>query len=158
MGAWELLLVGVVMVLGLVGVLVPGLPGTWLVWAATLWWALQDQSSTAWGVLVGASVLLLLAQLVRWQLPGRSGDPMGARLAQWAGWGALAGFVVVPVVGALPGALVGLYVAERVRLGRRDDAAASVRDVLRRGGWRVLVELFACLLVAGAWVGALVWG
>ncbi len=83
---------------------------------------------------------------------------MGARLAQWAGWGALAGFVVVPVVGAVPGALVGLYVAERVRLGRRDDAAASVRDVLRRGGWRVLVELFACLLVAGAWVGALVWG
>ncbi|MFE1126250.1 DUF456 domain-containing protein [Streptomyces albidoflavus] len=158
MGAWELLLVGVVMVLGLVGVLVPGLPGTWLVWAATLWWALQDRSSTAWGVLVGASLLLLLAQLVRWQLPGRSGDPMGARLAQWAGWGALAGFVVVPVVGAVPGALVGLYVAERVRLGRRDDAAASVRDVLRRGGWRVLVELFACLLVAGAWVGALVWG
>lgn len=110
------------------------------------------------GVLVGASLLLLLAQLVRWQLPGRSGDPMGARLAQWAGWGALAGFVVVPVVGAVLGALVGLYVAERVRLGRRDDAAASVRDVLRRGGWRVLVELFACLLVAGAWVGALVWG
>ncbi|WP_436739541.1 DUF456 domain-containing protein [Streptomyces sp. BBFR102] len=158
MSAWELLLVGVVMVLGLAGVLVPGLPGTWLVWAATLWWALQDRSSTAWGVLVGASVLLLVARLVCWQLPGRSGEPMGARLAQWAGWGALAGFVVVPVVGALPGALVGLYATERVRLGRRGDAAAAVRDVLRRGGWRVLVELFACLLVAGAWAGALVWG
>lgn len=158
MGAWELLLVGVVMLLGLAGVLVPGLPGTWLVWAATLWWALQDRSALAWGVLVGASALLLVAQAVRWQLPARSGDPMGARLAQWAGWGALAGFVVVPVVGAIPGALVGLYVAERVRLGRRDVAAASVRDVLRRGGWNVLVELFACLVVAGAWVGALVWG
>lgn len=157
MGAWELLLVGVVMVLGLVGVLVPGLPGTWLVWAATLWWALQDQSSTAWGSWSAPRCCCSSPSWCAGSCPDARGTRWGAARAV-GGVGALAGFVVVPVVGAVPGALVGLYVAERVRLGRRDDAAASVRDVLRRGGWRVLVELFACLLVAGAWVGALVWG
>ena len=55
MGAWELLLVGVVMLLGLCGVLVPGVPGSWLVWAGTAWWALQDPNGIAWGVLVGAT-------------------------------------------------------------------------------------------------------
>lgn len=49
MGAWELLLVGVVMLLGLCGVLVPGVPGSWLVWAAVAWWAVQDTRTTAWG-------------------------------------------------------------------------------------------------------------
>ncbi|MEU0731642.1 DUF456 domain-containing protein, partial [Streptomyces lavendulocolor] len=36
MGAWQLLLVGLVMLLGLFGVLVPGVPGAWLVWAAVM--------------------------------------------------------------------------------------------------------------------------
>ncbi|NUO44028.1 MAG: DUF456 domain-containing protein, partial [Streptomyces sp.] len=42
MGVWDLLLVGLVLLLGLCGVLVPGVPGSWLVWAAVLWWALKD--------------------------------------------------------------------------------------------------------------------
>lgn len=29
---------------------------------------------------------------------------------------------------------------------------------MRATGYSVLVELFACLLVAGAWLGAVVWG
>lgn len=61
MGAWELLLVGVVMLLGLCGVLVPGVPGSWLVWAAVLWWTLQDPNGLAWGILVGATAVLLAA-------------------------------------------------------------------------------------------------
>ena len=63
MGAWELLLVGVVILLGLAGVLVPGLPGSWLVWAAVLWWALSDPQALSWAVLVGATAVLLLAGL-----------------------------------------------------------------------------------------------
>ncbi len=29
---------------------------------------------------------------------------------------------------------------------------------MRATGYATLVELFACLLVAGAWLGALLWG
>ncbi|MFD9910247.1 DUF456 domain-containing protein [Streptomyces sp. NPDC059063] len=159
MGAWELLVVGVVMLLGLCGVLVPGVPGSWLVWAAALWWALKDASGLAWGVLVGATLVLLLSQAVRWQLPPRRLRASGAtgRLAVYAGTGALLGFCVVPVLGAAPGFVGGLYLAERLRLGGHGEAVTSVRAALRAGGWSVFVELFACLLIVGAWVGAVIW-
>ncbi|MFF4036873.1 DUF456 domain-containing protein [Streptomyces sp. NPDC001816] len=160
MGAWELLLVGVVLVLGLCGVLVPGVPGSWLVWAAVLWWALKDPQPVAWGVLVGATGVLLLSLVVRWALPPRRLRASGAtpRMAVYAGVGALLGFVLIPVVGALPGFMAGIYLHERLRLGRHGEAMAALRTAMRSGGSSVLAELFACLLIAGAWLGAVLWG
>ncbi|MFI6876424.1 DUF456 domain-containing protein [Streptomyces sp. NPDC050400] len=160
MGPWELLLVGAVMALGVCGVLVPGVPGSWLVWAAVAVWALRDPSGLAWGVLVGATVVLLASQVLRWQLPPRRLRQAGAtrKLALWMGLGAVVGFCVVPVIGAIPGFVGGIYVAERLRLGGHGDAAASTRTAMRAGGSSMLAELFACLLIVGAWVGALIWG
>ncbi|MBN0044650.1 DUF456 domain-containing protein [Streptomyces actuosus] len=160
MGAWELLLVGVVLLLGLCGVLVPGVPGSWLVWAAILWWSLQDPQPVAWGVLVGATAALLLAQVVRWALPPRRLRTSGAtpRMGVYAGVGAVAGFVVLPVIGAIPGFLAGIYLSERLRLGGHGQARAALRTAMRSGGWSVLAELFACLLIVGAWLGAVFGG
>lgn len=160
MGVWELLLVGVVLLLGLCGVLLPGVPGSWLVWAAVLWWALKDPQPVAWGVLVGATAALLLSQVVRWALPPRRLRESGAtpRMAVYAGLGALAGFVLVPVLGAIPGFLGGIYLCERLRLGRHGEARAALRTAMRAGGWSVLAELFPCLLITAAWLAAVIRG
>ncbi|MFD7132256.1 DUF456 domain-containing protein [Streptomyces sp. NPDC059894] len=160
MGVWELLLVGLVILLGLCGVMVPGVPGSWLVWAAVLWWALKDPQPVAWAVLVGATVALFLSQVVRWALPPRRLRVGGAtrRMAVYAGAGAFLGFFLLPVFGAIPGFLGGGYLAERLRLGRSDAARASLRTAMRAGGSSVLAELFTCLLVMGAWLGAVLWG
>jgi uncharacterized protein YqgC (DUF456 family) len=160
MGVGELLLVGVVILLGLCGVLVPGVPGSWLVWAAVLWWALKDPQPVAWGVLVGATVVLFLSQVVRWVLPPRRLRASGAtpRMGVYAGVGALLGFVLIPVLGAIPGFMAGIYLHERLRLGRHGEAMASLRTAMRSGGSSVLTELFTCLLIMGAWVGAVIWG
>ncbi|MEV6398088.1 DUF456 domain-containing protein [Streptomyces sp. NPDC051907] len=160
MGVWQLLLVGLVMLLGLFGVLVPGVPGRWLVWAAMLWWALHEQSGLAWVLLVGATALLLVDQVVVWLLPPRRirGVGITRRMIAWAGAGALVGFVLIPVVGAVPGFIGGVYGSERRRLGGHGPAAASTKNVMRAVGTSVLVELFACLLVVGAWLGAVIWG
>ncbi|MER6473924.1 DUF456 domain-containing protein [Streptomyces collinus] len=160
MGAWELLLVGVLIALGLCGVLVPGVPGSWLVWAAVLWWALKDPQPVAWAVLVGATAVLLLSLVVRWALPPRRLRASGAtpRMAVYAGVGAVLGFLLIPVVGALPGFMAGIYLHERLRLGGHGEAMAALRTTMGAGGSGVLAELFACLLIAGAWLGAVVWG
>ncbi|MCW5254292.1 MULTISPECIES: DUF456 domain-containing protein [unclassified Streptomyces] len=160
MGVWDLMLSGLVILLGLCGVLLPGVPGPWLVWAGVLWWALKEPRTLSWLVLVGATVVLLLARAVRWALPPRRrrADAADRRLAAYGGAGALAGFVLLPVLGAIPGYLGGVYLAERLRLGRHGEAAASVRTAMRSGGSGVLTELFACLLVAGAWLGAVLAG
>ncbi|MEU3548915.1 DUF456 domain-containing protein [Streptomyces longwoodensis] len=160
MGAWELLLVGLVVLLGLCGVLLPGVPGSWLVWAAVLWWAMENPRPVSWGVLVGATLVLFVSQVVRWSLPPRRLQAAGAtgRMAVFAGVGALLGFVLLPVLGAVPGSLGGIYLCERLRLGRHGEARAALRTVMRSGGTGVLVELFTCLLIAGAWLGAVLSG
>ncbi|MGY4965341.1 DUF456 domain-containing protein [Streptomyces sp. 1222.5] len=159
MGVWELVLVGVVIALGVCGVLVPGVPGSWLVWAGVLWWALTDPRPVAWAVLVGATAVLLLSLVVRWALPPRRLRESGAtpRMGVYAGAGALLGFVLLPVVGAMPGFLAGVYLHERLRLGGHAEAVAAVRTTMRAGGSSVLAELFACLLTAGAWLVTVVW-
>ncbi|MFF9867460.1 DUF456 domain-containing protein [Streptomyces sp. NPDC013953] len=155
MGVWQLLMVGLVMLLGLLGVLIPGVPGSWLMWAAVAWWALQDTSALAWWLLVGSTVLLLLTQGVVWHLPPRRLRGVGVtrRMVVYAGVGALLGFILVPVVGAVPGYVGGIYLSERLRLGGHGPAMTSTRTVMRAIGTSVLVELFACLVIAAAWLG-----
>ncbi|MGW0391460.1 DUF456 domain-containing protein [Streptomyces sp. NPDC003042] len=157
----QLFLVGLVLLFGVLGVLVPGVPGTWLVWAGLLWWALRERSSEAWALLVAATALLLVVQVVKWLLPPRrlrGVVGVSARTAVYAGAGAVLGFVLVPVLGAVPGFVGGIYLCERRRLGTHGEASASVRTVMRAVGTSVLVELFACLLVTGAWLGVLLAG
>ncbi|MFJ4973797.1 DUF456 domain-containing protein [Streptomyces coeruleorubidus] len=156
MGVWDLLLVGLVILLGLYGVLLPAVPGSLLVWAAVMWWALKDPQPVAWWVLVGATVLMFVSQGVRWALPPRRLRASGAthRMLSYAGAGSTLGFVLLPVLGAIPGFLAGIYLAERLRLGRHAEAVAALRTAMRAGGSSVLVELFTCQLIAAAWVGA----
>ncbi|EGX54906.1 hypothetical protein SZN_35557 [Streptomyces zinciresistens K42] len=154
------MLVGLVLALGLCGVLVPGVPGSWLVWAGVMWWALKDPRPVAWWVLVGATVALFLSQVVRWALPPRRLRPgwAGRRVVVYAAAGSFLGFVLIPVLGSVPGFMAGIYVAERIRLGRHAEARAAVRTAMRSGGSSVLAELFTCQLIAGAWLGAVIWG
>lgn len=160
MNVWQLVAVGLVMLLGLLGVLVPGIPGPLIVWAGAMWWALSEKSGLAWAVLIGATALLLLNQVVKWLLPPRAPRAAGApyRTLFLAGVAGIVGFFLVPVLGCPLGAIGGLYLLERVRLGGHGEAWASTRTALRATGLSVLVELFACLLVAGAWIGAVAAG
>ncbi|MGW5677715.1 DUF456 domain-containing protein [Streptomyces sp. NPDC003860] len=159
-GTGQLLLLGLVMLLGLVGVLIPGVPGRWLVWAAMLWWSLHEQTALAWVLLVCSTAVLLIVQVVLWLLPARRIRDSGAtrRTAAWAGVGGIVGFFLLPVVGAVVGFVGGIYLCERHRLGGHGQATAATRTAMRAAGTSVLVELFGCLLVVGAWVGAVIWG
>ncbi|MEW9515292.1 DUF456 domain-containing protein [Streptomyces tubercidicus] len=160
MSVWQPVAAGLVMLLGLLGVLVPGIPGPLIVWAGVMWWTLSEKSALAWVVLMAATAVLLLNQVVKWLLPARNLRAVGApyRALFLAGVAGIVGFFVIPVIGCLLGSVGGLYLLERIRLGSHGDAWASTRTALRAIGLSVLVELFACLLVVGAWIGAVVAG
>src|SRR3954471_12530801 len=94
-------LVGLAILVGLAGVVVPVLPGLVLVLAAILVWALERQDALGWAVLAGAAVVFAVGQVAKYLLPGRrlkdAGIPGRTTLA-----GVLlgvVGFFVVPVLG-----------------------------------------------------------
>jgi uncharacterized protein YqgC (DUF456 family) len=145
--------VALVILVGLVGVLVPVLPGSALVLGGVLVWALVERGATAWVVLGVATAVIVAGTVVKYVVPGRrlqrSGIPAST---QW--WGALlglVGFFVVPVVGLFLGFVLGIYLAERRRVGAA-DAWPSTKLSLRAVGLSVLIELAAALLAAATWV------
>lgn len=160
MGTEQLFLAGAVMLLGLFGVLVPGLPGPMLCWAAVLWWTTGEHTALSWRILALTTGILLLNQALRWLLPSRRMRDGGiSRRTLFIGGGAaIAGFFLIPVIGAAIGFVTGIYAVERHRLGSHGGAWASTRTAMRNVGLGVLIELFACLLVAGAWLGAVILG
>jgi uncharacterized protein YqgC (DUF456 family) len=149
------LLVGLVMLVGLVGVVVPVLPGTALVLAAGVAWAtLVAEGGTGRWVVVGIMTALFVAGLaLKVALPGRrlSGELPRSTLVL-TGVGAAVGFVVLPPLGALLGAVVGTYAAEARRVGPGAPARASTVRVLKAVGLGVLAELTAAVLMIGTWL------
>ena len=144
--------VGIAIAIGLVGILVPVLPGSLLVLGAIVVWAWQVGGATAWLVAAAAAVLIAVGTVVKYVVPGRrlkvSGIPAST---QWVGaLGAVVGFFVVPVVGLFLGFVVGVYAAEHRRLGAR-LAWPSTRAALGAVGLALLIELAAAVLAASVW-------
>lgn len=147
-------LVGVAVLAGVVGVVVPVLPGSLLVWAAVLVWAVATGSLAGWLVLAAATAFIGTAQVVKYVVPDRRLQAAGVprRSVVVGGLAGLVGFFVVPVVGLVLGFLGGVYAAERRRL--RDHAAAwrATTQAVRAVGVSVLVELTGAIAAGLVWL------
>jgi uncharacterized protein len=151
------ILVGLAILVGLVGVLLPVLPGSLLVFAAVLVWTVTTGTGPAWLVMAVATVLLAAGAVVKYAVPGRRLKNAGVpnRTLVVGGLLGIVGFFVIPVVGLVVGFVLGVYLAEVNRLGRA-GAWPSTRHALTAAGFSVLIELAAALLAAAAWlVGAM---
>jgi uncharacterized protein len=146
------------MAVGLVGVVVPVLPGLALVWGAALVWALVEDGTVRWFVLAAVTLLLVSGTLAKYVLTVRSTTRQGAprRSLLLAGALAVVGFFVVPVVGFVVGGLAGLYAAEYRRLGDASAAWSSTWAALVALGVGVLVELGAGIAMVLVWAGGVV--
>ena len=151
-----LVVVALAIATGIVGVVVPVLPGSLLAWAAIAVWALAVGSATAWAVLAVATLVdrrRPARQAARARAaPARRGRPPPVHLAGVVL--AVAGFFLIPVVGFFLGFPLGVYLEERRRLGRHVSAWSSTREALRAMGLSIVIELSATWLAAGAWLAA----
>jgi uncharacterized protein YqgC (DUF456 family) len=150
------LLVALAILVGLVGVVVPLLPGTALVGGAVVLWALDTGGRAAWLVCGVALAVLLLGALLKYLLPGRRLTQAGVPAPTlWLGAGlGLVGFFVVPVVGLVLGFVLGVYLAERYRVG--NAAWPSTVAAMKAVGLSIVIELFAGLVAATIWAAGVV--
>lgn len=158
MSTGGLVLTAVAIAIGLVGILVPLLPGTLLVWAAIAVWAFAERSTTGWVVLGVVTALLGAGLLVKYLWPAkrmRAADVSGVTLAAGGVLGVI-GFFVIPVAGLVLGFVLGVFLAELI--GRRDRrrAWASTVHAVKGVALSVGVELVAGLLATVTWVAGVV--
>jgi uncharacterized protein YqgC (DUF456 family) len=142
------------MAAGIVGVVLPVLPGLILVWAAGLWWAVADGGGAGrWTVLTVMTGLLAAGTVAKYILPARATAAAGAPWTTLAAGavGAVAGFFFIPVVGLPVGGVAGVYLAELARLGNWRRAVGSTRAALVAFGIGVLIELAAGVAMALTW-------
>ena len=151
-------IIGIVILVGLAGIMIPILPGLLLEAAAVVLWAGVTGGGRAWAIAIGAVVLALGSQVVKFLIPGKrlrnAGIPRSTLC--FAGALAIVGFFVIPVIGAPIGFVLGTYLAEQRRVGG-DQAWPSTKASLGAVALSIGIELFAGLLIAGAWLAAVLW-
>jgi uncharacterized protein YqgC (DUF456 family) len=148
------IVVGLIMLVGLIGIAVPVLPGLLVVWAGVLLWAFETQTPAGWAVLSLATALALSGFLLQYILPGRRLRAAGVTTSTTMAGAALAvvGFFVIPVVGGFLGFALGVYLAERVKLGAHGAAWLSTKHALKAIGLSMGIELLTGLAIVGTWV------
>jgi hypothetical protein len=147
------LLVALAIAVGLAGILVPILPGSILILGGVLFWAVDVGGATAWAVFGAVAAILVVGGVVKYLVPNRNLKAVGVPSStQWVGAAVgIVGFFVVPVVGLFVGFVLGVYAAERRRVG--NQAWPSTKAALRAVGLSILIELVAGLAATLVWVG-----
>ncbi len=145
-------LVALAIAVGLVGVIIPVLPGSLLVLGAILVWAWDLGTSTGWIVFAVAALFIGLGAIVKYVVPGRrlkdNGIPTSTLLL--GGVLGVIGFFVIPVIGLLIGFVLGVYLAELLRVGV-EAAWPATKHALKAVGLSMLIELVASMLAAMTW-------
>jgi uncharacterized protein YqgC (DUF456 family) len=149
-----IVLVALAIAVGVVGIVVPLLPGALLVFGAIAVWAVVENNRTSWVTLAVVAALLGASTLIKYMWPVRR-----MRAADVGTWSLLAGaalgiigFFVIPVLGLVIGFVLGVYLAELA--SRRDQRVAwtSTVHALKGVALSVGVEMCGALLAAVAWV------
>ena len=141
-------------IVGLVGIAVPVLPGLLLVLGGVLLWALMEGTPLAWGIFAASVVVAVAGVALQYLLPGRRMRERGVAtstlaLAVLLG---VVGMFVIPFVGAFVGFVLGIYLVELGRNGDRRQARERTKHALVGILHSVGIELLAGLGIAALYV------
>jgi uncharacterized protein YqgC (DUF456 family) len=137
------ILAAVVMAVGLVGTILPILPGLLLIWVSALVYGF----ATGWNalgiiVMVVMTVGVVVGIVKGFVVPKKAADEYGA--SGWAQLGALvggvAGFFMIPVVGLPVGALLGIFLVELLRLKEWEPAWRATKGTAIGFGKSALID------------------
>jgi uncharacterized protein YqgC (DUF456 family) len=150
-----IVLVAVIMVIGVAGTVLPILPGLWVIWAAAaVYGVLAGFATGGWIAMALITALAIAGTASAFYLPQRTVSEVGV---PW--WGqvialgfAIAGFFIVPVIGAPLGFVVGILVTTIVRerhvIGALNATWATLKSMLLASG----VQFAVGLVMMAVWV------
>jgi uncharacterized protein YqgC (DUF456 family) len=146
--------IAVAMLVGLVGTVLPIIPGLGLIMGAGLVWALVGgQGALGWVVAIVMVVVGVAGMAIANALPARRTAAAGAPwwILAVGAVGVVVGFFLVPIVGALLGGPVAVFVAELIRLRRLGPAWRSTAEALKGQAVGIGVQLVAGVVMISLW-------
>ena len=154
MGTGGIILIALAIAVGIVGIVVPLLPGTLLVLGAIAIWAVFENNVAGWVTLGVVVVLLGVSTLIKYLWPMRrmrAADVRTLSLVAGAVLGII-GFFVIPVIGLVIGFVLGVYLAELANRHDQRLAWTSTKHAVKGVALSMGVELAGALLATVAWV------
>lgn len=138
------------MLIGLVGIIIPILPGVFLIWFGVLLYAWRDGfEAVSLGTFIFISVIVVFAGLSDIWLPALGARKSGAskRTIVTGLLGAIIGSFVLPLVGTIVGYVLGVLLGEYHK--RRDWQAAWQASKGSLAGWGIatIIQLVVGVLV-----------
>jgi uncharacterized protein YqgC (DUF456 family) len=149
-----IILVALAIAVGIIGIVLPLLPGTLLVFAAIAVWAFVENNVIGWVTLAVVTALLAVATLIKYLWPMRRMRAAEVRTLSLVAGSVLGivGFFVIPVLGLVIGFVLGVYLAELANRKDQRVAWTSTKHALKGVALSVGVELAGALLATVAWV------
>ena len=147
--------IGAVMLAGLLSLMIPILPGLWIMWISALVYGLITGFDTA-GIIIMVVITLLtvtggfMDNLFMAGSSKRAGASWKSILA--ALLGALIGSFFWPPFGGLILAMVAIFLVELLRLNDWRQALQSTRSLAVGCGWGVVARFGFGVLVYGVWL------
>ena len=147
------IVVALLMIVGVLGIVIPMLPGLLIVLGGTLLWAFDEQSTLAWVLFAVATAVYVVGLALQFLVPGKRLRRAGVSTSTL-----LVGLVtaivlafVIPFVGIFIGFPLGIFLISLLRT--RDGRAAWVatKHALRAVGLNMLIELATAFAIIGAW-------
>lgn len=143
------------MLSGLLMLLMPVLPGLWIMWIAALVYLLVIGINLTSGIFFGfITVLIVIAGFMDNIMMGASAKGAGA---SWlsigvALVGAIVGSILLPPFGGLLFGLAGIFLVEFLRIKDWRKALESTKGLAVGCGWSVVIRFGIGLLVFAIWL------
>lgn len=147
-----------IMLFGLLGLIIPVLPGLVIIWVPALVYGLVTGFNLTSGLLfAGMTVLMIVGNLVDNLVMGAKAKQQGA---SWLAIGValvagILGSIAFPPFGGIIAALIGLFAVEMLRLKDLQLALESARSMAVGCGWAAVIRFgmgIVMILLWGAWV------
>lgn len=147
-------LIGLTMAIGIVGTLIPVLPGLLLVWVAGLAWAILDGAdATHWLIFAVMTLFLIIGFALSVYIPSKStkddSSPKWTFLV--AAIFAIIGFFVVPIAGLPLGFIFGVFLCHLVAGREFHRALRTTGKTLKALGLVSLIQCACGIGIAITW-------